>query len=114
MAASPHPKYIDMIVAAITTLKDRTGSSRQAIVKYVKENYSVGMNADTQIKLALKRACSGTSPVLKAAAPKKSPAKSKAAPKKPAAKVAKKPAKKAAAAKPKKAGAKKAKKPAKK
>ena len=50
-----HPKYIEMIVAAITTLKDRTGSSRQAIVKYIKANYKVGDNCDTHVKMALKR-----------------------------------------------------------
>ena len=31
-----HPKYIDMITAAISALKERTGSSRQAIVKYIR------------------------------------------------------------------------------
>ena len=50
-----HPKYIDMIVAAIVALKERNGSSRQAIVKYIKANYKVGDNADVHIKQALKR-----------------------------------------------------------
>ena len=52
-----HPKYIDMIIAAITVLNERTGSSRQAIVKYIKANYKVGGNAsvDVKIKRALKR-----------------------------------------------------------
>ena len=35
-APAEHPKYIDMISAAITSLKERKGSSRQAIVKFVK------------------------------------------------------------------------------
>ena len=50
-----HPRYIDMIVAAISSLKERNGSSRQAIVKYIKANYKVGDSADVHIKLALKR-----------------------------------------------------------
>ena len=127
-----HPKYIDMIVAAITALKERTGSSRQAIVKYIKANYKVGDGSDTHVKLALKRGvtsgtlsqpkgtgASGSFKVVKKEAPKKvkkpaakKPAAKKAAAKKPA---AKKPAKKAAAKKastPKKAKKPAAKKPA--
>ena len=50
-----HPKYNDMIKAAILTLKDRSGSSRQAIVKYIKANYKVGENAGVHVKTALKR-----------------------------------------------------------
>ncbi|XP_065065730.1 histone H1.0-like [Rhopilema esculentum] len=53
--APSHPKYIDMIKAALAELKDRKGTSRQAISKYIKEHYKVGENADTQLKLALKR-----------------------------------------------------------
>ena len=34
-----HPKYSEMIAAAITSLKDRTGSSGQAIKKYIAANY---------------------------------------------------------------------------
>ena len=50
-----HPKYSEMIISAITTLKERNGSSRQAIVKYIKANYKVKDNCETHIKLALKR-----------------------------------------------------------
>ena len=50
-----HPKYNDMIKAAILTLKDRSGLSRQAIVKYIKANYKVGENAGVHVKTALKR-----------------------------------------------------------
>ena len=128
-----HPKYIDMIKAAITALKERTGSSRQAIVKYIKANYKVVDNCDVHVKLALKRGvtagvlsqpkgtgASGSFKVVKKEEPKKKPAKKPAA-KKPAAKkpTAKKPAakkstpKKKAAAKKKPSSAKKAvKKPA--
>ena len=109
-----HPKYIDMITAAISALKERTGSSRQAIVKYIRANYKVGDNADVHVKQALKRGvasgalaqpkgtgASGSFKVVKKAEPKKP---KKVAAKKPA---AKKPAKKAAAKKPAKKAAKK-------
>ena len=114
-----HPKYIEMIAAAITALKERTGSSRQAIAKYIKANYKVGDNADTHIKMALKRGvasgalaqpkgtgASGSFKVVKKAEPKKKPAAKKPAAKKPA---AKKPAAKKSTPKKKPAAAKKAK-----
>lgn len=50
-----HPKYSVMITAAVGASKSRTGSSRQAISKYIKGEYTVGDNFDTQVKLALKR-----------------------------------------------------------
>ena len=50
-----HPKYVEMIVAAIGALKERKGSSRQAIVKYLQANYKVSDAANTHVKLALKR-----------------------------------------------------------
>ena len=37
-----HPSYAQMVNAAIATLKDRKGSSRQAIVNYIMANYRVG------------------------------------------------------------------------
>ena len=36
-----HPTYFDMIAAALTSMKDRRGSSRQAVRKYILENYKV-------------------------------------------------------------------------
>ncbi|XP_055993571.1 histone H1.0 [Sorex fumeus] len=53
--STDHPKYSDMIVAAIQAEKNRAGSSRQSIQKYVKSHYKVGENADSQIKLSIKR-----------------------------------------------------------
>jgi len=122
-----HPKYADMIKAAVSTLKERTGSSRQAIAKYIKGNYKVGDSADSHIKLALKRAVvsgllvqvkgTGASGSFKLTEKAKKPAAKKSAVKKPAAKkpAAKKPAAKKTAAKktaakktPKKSAAKKA------
>ena len=37
-----HPKYSEMIKAAISALKDRGGSSRQAILKHIMKNNNVG------------------------------------------------------------------------
>ena len=100
-----HPKYIDMVTAAITALKERTGSSRQAIEKYNKANYKVGDNVGTHLKMALKRGvasgalaqpkgtgASGSFKVVKKAEPKKPKAKKPAKPKTPKKKAAKKPA----------------------
>ena len=125
-APAAHPKYSVMIAAAITSLKDRTGSSRQAILKYICANYKVdAAKAAVQVRLALKRGVAkgalkmarasgkgaGSYKVVKAEKPKKVKKAKKPKAKKPAAKKAKKPAKKAA----KKPAAKKAaKKPAKK
>merc|ERR1712060_598201 len=119
-APAAHPKYSVMIAAAITSLKDRTGSSRQAILKYICANYKVdAAKAVVQVRLALKRGVAkgalkmarasgkgaGSYKVVKAEKPKKVKKAKKPKAKKP--KKAKKPAKKAAK-KPKKA----AKKPA--
>ena len=131
-----HPPYLEMIKAAIVALKERNGSSRQAIEKYIKANYKVG-EVGSHLKTALKRgAASGTlihtkgvgasgsfkvpkeekkkKPAKKPAAkkPAKKPAAKKSAAKKPAAK--KKTATKSPSKKPKKSAAKKpaAKKPA--
>merc|ERR1711929_78714 len=55
-APAAHPKYSVMIAAAITALKSRTGSSRQAILKYIIANYKVdAAKAAGQVRLALKR-----------------------------------------------------------
>merc|ERR1712002_329738 len=132
---STHPKYSVMIAAAIGALKERTGSSRQAILKYIIANNKVGdeKTAAVHLKLALKRGvasgalkqvkgvgASGSFKLVKAEKPAAKP--KKAAAKKPAAKkaakkpAAKKPVAKKAAKKPaaKKVVKKAAKKPAKK
>merc|ERR1711983_687492 len=107
------------IAAAIGALKDRTGSSRQAILKYVCANYKVdAAKAGQHLRLALKAGIkkgslkmakesgkgAGKFKLVKVEKPKKKPAAKKPAAKKPAAKKAAKP-KKAA---PKKAATKKA------
>ena len=135
-AAPAHPKYEDMVKAAILALKDRNGSSVPAIAKYVGSNFKLPGNfkkiLSTQLKNLVK---SGKLVKVKAsyklgealkkapkkpkkkAAPKKKKPKAKKAPKKPKAKKpkakkAKKAPKKKAAKKkaPKKKAAKKAKK----
>ena len=50
-----HPKYTEMIKAAIVALNERNVSSLQAIKKYIKSNYKVGDRAHQYIKQALKR-----------------------------------------------------------
>ncbi|KAJ1650040.1 hypothetical protein IWQ61_009049 [Dispira simplex] len=51
-----HPPYTDMIKEAIVTLKDRKGSSRQAIKKYIVANYTVPEDiVNRHIKAALGR-----------------------------------------------------------
>merc|ERR1712243_6510 len=98
-APAAHPKYSVMIAAAITSLKDRTGSSRQAILKYICANYKVDA-AKGALKMA--RASgkgAGSYKVVKAEKPKKvkkakkPKAKKLKKAKKPAAKKAEKPKK---------------------
>ena len=59
-----HPQYKVMAAAAITSLKERGGSSRQAILKYIMANYKVGTDAtkvNSRLKLGLKAAVKGGS-----------------------------------------------------
>ena len=124
-----HPKYIDMIIAAITARKERGGSSRQAIQKHIADNFKVGENLGTQLKLALKRGVASKALIQtkgagasgsfkvgeKPKVPKKKPVAKKPAKKPAAKKAAKKPAAKKATPKKAKTAAKKkpaAKKPA--
>ncbi|KAL8580541.1 hypothetical protein ACOMHN_057984 [Nucella lapillus] len=110
-----HPKYNVMIAAAVTSLKERSGSSRQAILKYVMANYKVGNEVtkiNARVKSALKAGVkAGTLKQAKGTGASGSfrLGEKKVEAKKPAAKKVKKP--KAAAKKPKKPAAKKAVKP---
>ena len=117
-----HPKYAEMVAQAISGLKERGGSSRQAILKYIVKNFNVGNDekvVNTHLKIALRSGVKASSlkqskgtgatgsfrigeAAKKAVKPKKVK-KPKAAAKKPAAKPKK------AAKKVKKAPAKKAK-----
>merc|ERR1712079_478923 len=98
-APAAHPKYSVMIAAAITALKDRTGSSRAAILKHIVANNKVdATKAATQVRLALKRGVAKGALKMASAKGKKAkkPAAKKAAKKPAAKKVAKKPAAKKA------------------
>ena len=54
--SSAHPTYAEMISSAISTLKDKTGSSRQAIAKFVCANYEVDADkAALHLRRALKK-----------------------------------------------------------
>ncbi|CAG8628431.1 1280_t:CDS:2 [Acaulospora morrowiae] len=46
-----HPRYEDMITEAIMNLKERKGSSRQAIKKYIVNNYNLPDNGRTNFGL---------------------------------------------------------------
>merc|ERR1712226_850293 len=65
-AAKPaaHPPYANMIVAAIKALKDKKGSSRQAILKYVVANNKVADadKAAVRVKLALRELAPSSCP----------------------------------------------------
>jgi hypothetical protein len=41
-AAKTHPAFAQMIAKSIAELKDKKGSSRSAILKYIVQHYSVG------------------------------------------------------------------------
>jgi histone H1/5 len=54
---SDHPKYSQMIKEALVALKERGGSSRQAILKYLLKHYRLGGDEKTvnaHLKLALR------------------------------------------------------------
>ncbi|CAC5423167.1 H1_5 [Mytilus coruscus] len=116
---SAHPKYSEMIGKAIAALKERGGSSRQAILKYIMANFNVGKDAksvNAHLKLALRAGvknnslkqskgtgASGSFRIGEAKQAKKKPAKAKKAAKPKAAKPKKAkstPKKKKAAKKP--------------
>merc|ERR1712226_290405 len=119
-----HPKYSEMIKQAVSALKERGGSSRQAILKYICKNFKVGSDeskVNTHLKLALRAGVknnslkhakgSGASGSFKLGEAAKKVAKPKKAKKPKAAKPKKtKTPKKKAATKPKKAKADKPKK----
>lgn len=117
-----HPMYKEMIAAAIKALANKSGSSKQAISKYISANYKVGDRHEAHLRSALLRGitsgalvkksgvgCSGSFKLAKpVAAPKKKVAakpKAAAKPKKKAATPKKKVAPKKKAATPKKKAA---------
>lgn len=56
-ATAVHPKYNDMVKQALVNLKQRGGSSRLALLKYIMQNFDVGKDekvVNTHLKMALK------------------------------------------------------------
>ena len=98
---SAHPKYEDMVKAAILALKDKKGSSVPAIAKYLAANFKLPANFKKVLSTQLKNLVKAGK-LLKIKASYKLGDALKKAPKKPKKKAAKKPKKKAAK-KPKKA-----------
>lgn len=52
-----HPKYSEMVKQALASLKERGGSSRQAVLKYIMKNFKVGGDenvVNTHLKMALR------------------------------------------------------------
>ncbi|KAI8341629.1 linker histone H1 and H5 family-domain-containing protein [Choanephora cucurbitarum] len=78
-----HPSYETMIAAAISHLKERKGSSRPALKKYILANYKVspGAHFDSQINHAIRRGVTkntfslpkGNSGTIKLVKPEKKP-----------------------------------------
>ena len=110
-APAAHPKYQEMIAAAISSLASKSGSSKPAIAKYISANYKVGDRHDSLLRSALLRGLKGGALVKKTGvgcsgsfklAPVVAPKKKKVVAKKPKVKAAakkKKPAAKKPAAK---------------
>ncbi|XP_037790605.1 histone H1-delta-like [Penaeus monodon] len=56
-AKRAHPKYSEMVAAALRALKERNGSSRQAILRFIVASFQVGdeRTAGVHLKQALRR-----------------------------------------------------------
>ena len=57
-AGESHPPYLEMIVAAVESLKEHNGSSRQAILQYITSTYELAVDskmAKLKLKEALRR-----------------------------------------------------------
>lgn len=65
-SAVSHPKYIEMIVNAIKVLGDKSGSSRQAINKYIVKEYKLTENNhhNAMLKQALQRGSGANGPLV--------------------------------------------------
>ncbi|XP_047495819.1 histone H1-delta-like [Penaeus chinensis] len=62
-AKRAHPKYSEMVAAALRALKERNGSSRQAILRFILASFQIGDEkfAGVHLKQALRRAVAGGS-----------------------------------------------------
>ncbi|CAL4059886.1 unnamed protein product [Meganyctiphanes norvegica] len=54
-AKPTHPPYAVMVIAAIKSLKERSGSSKRSILKYIVTNYKVGDQASIRLNIALRK-----------------------------------------------------------
>lgn len=65
-SAVSHPKFIEMIVNAIKVLGDKSGSSRQAINKYIVKEYKLTENNhhNAMLKQALQRGSGANGPLV--------------------------------------------------
>ena len=52
---SEHPTYEVMVVTAIKQLKERKGSSKQAVMKYITTNYKLKGDPNVHAKVALRK-----------------------------------------------------------
>ena len=113
VAKSTHPTYAVMISAAINGLKERGGSSRPAILKYIMANYNIADAAKAQVstKLAIRKMLAAEN-IIQVKGSFKIPKVEKAIKPKPAKPETKKPASKKPAKKDKKPDEKKPKKSA--
>ena len=113
VAKSTHPTYAVMISAAINGLKERGGSSRPAILKYIMANYNIADAAKAQVstKLAIRKMLAAEN-IIQVKGSFKIPKVEKAIKPKPAKPETIKPASKKPAKKDKKPGEKKPKKSA--
>ncbi len=55
MPGERHPRYIDMIIRALSALRSRRGTSREALERYIKTNYDVGAAFETHFRMALRK-----------------------------------------------------------
>jgi len=96
--APAHATYQDMIKDAIRNLKDRSGSSRQAIKKYIQANNNLGNTTDAAFSTHINRALTNGEKSGAFARPKgpSGPVKLAKPSEKPATKATSKPASKAA------------------
>lgn len=59
-----HPRYKEMIAAALKDLRKPRGASRQAISKFISSNYTVGSSSNHHLSTALKSMVSDKSLVI--------------------------------------------------
>ncbi|KAK8934529.1 hypothetical protein KSP39_PZI015034 [Platanthera zijinensis] len=79
--AASHPPYLEMVVDAITTLKERTGSSQYAITKFVEDKHKDKLSANFKKLLAQLRNLTASGKLTKVKASYKIPSTARPKPK---------------------------------